>query len=203
METIRYRVHREITDMEADSAVTKDEQVRRLVERATGGDVDAFGELYGIYLDPIYRYIYYQIGDKTTAEDLAEEIFLKAWRGIGKFKWKGQPFSSWLYRIAHNHIVDYFRTNRQTQLLDGEIPANDGDPVEEAEGKMIRQELLDAIAFLPRQQQQIIILKFIEGLENVEIAKIIGKSQGAIRVMQMRALTTLRQRLNGEVQYEG
>ena len=173
-------------------------EVRRLVERAVDGDFEAFGEIYSIYLDRIYRYVVYQVDDKMIAEDLTEETFIKAWEAIGKYKWKGQPFSAWLYRIAHNQVIDYFRTTRRDLTLKEELPAEAAEPEQEAEEKLRQQELIKAISYLPAQQKQVIILKFIEGLENPEIAQIMRKSQGAIRVMQMRALAALRQKLSGE-----
>lgn len=173
-------------------------EVRRLVERAVDGDFEAFGEIYSIYLDRIYRYVVYQVDDKMIAEDLTEETFIKAWGAIGKYKWKGQPFSAWLYRIAHNQVIDYFRTTRRDLTLKEELPAEAAEPEQEAEEKLRQRELIKAISYLPAQQKQVIILKFIEGLENPEIAQIMRKSQGAIRVMQMRALAALRQKLSGE-----
>lgn len=173
-------------------------EVRSLVERAVDGDFEAFGEIYSIYLDRIYRYVVYQVDDKMIAEDLTEETFIKAWGAIGKYKWKGQPFSAWLYRIAHNQVIDYFRTTRRDLTLKEELPAEAAEPEQEAEEKLRQRELIKAISYLPAQQKQVIILKFIEGLENPEIAQIMQKSQGAIRVMQMRALAALRQKLSGE-----
>ncbi|MEE8372373.1 MAG: sigma-70 family RNA polymerase sigma factor, partial [Dehalococcoidia bacterium] len=135
----------------------------------------------------------------AAAEDLTEEVFLKAWGAIGRYKWKGQPFTSWLYRIAHNHLVDYYRTKRQHEdlQLQENILADDASIEEEVEGNATRQQILKAISSLPEQQQQVVIMKFIDDLDNREIEQIIGKSQGAIRVLQTRALATLRQRLNG------
>ena len=159
----------------------------------------AFGDLYSIFLDRIYRYVFYQVSNRATAEDLTEEIFLKAWEGIGKFKWKGPPFQAWLYRIARNHIIDYFRTNRQQQSLDEELAGDDNNPEQEAGDKQTQRMLSKAIFSLPEQQRQIILLKFIEGLENCEIAQILKKSQGAIRITQMRALDALREKLNEEM----
>lgn len=203
MEAVRYNIGK-IAKNEAPLAGRGCEEiVGELVERSVAGDIEAFGELYGIYLDRIYRYILYQVNDRVVAEDLTEEVFLKAWKGINRFTCKGPPFSSWLYRIAHNHIIDYFRTNRQLSLIDSAVQANSENPEEVVEEQLIKSKLLAAIHELPCQQQQIIILKFIEELDNKEIEDIIGKSQGAIRVMQMRALIALRQKLNGEVQYEG
>jgi RNA polymerase sigma-70 factor (ECF subfamily) len=200
MGSLRYIVCQEIEN----PTVTKDRtvgdaDVRSLVERAAAGDIESFGELYGIYLDRIYRYVFYQVRNKATAEDLTEEVFLKAWEGIGKFKWKGPPFQAWLYRIARNHIIDYFRTKRQQVPLDEELTADDKEPEQEAGDKQTQRMLSRAIFSLPQQQRQIILLKFIEGLENCEIAQILRKSQGAIRITQMRALEALRQKLNKEM----
>ncbi|MEE8373703.1 MAG: sigma-70 family RNA polymerase sigma factor [Dehalococcoidia bacterium] len=200
MDSIRYNVGKEETDGAIGRPETfEDAQIRGLVESSVKGDIEAYGELYGIYLDRIYRYIYYQIGNKAAAEDLTEEVFLKAWGAIGRYKWKGQPFTSWLYRIAHNHLVDYYRTRRQHEdlQLQENILADDTSIEEEVEGKATRQQILEAISSLPELQQQVVIMKFIDDLDNREIEQIIGKSQGAIRVLQTRALATLRQRLNG------
>lgn len=203
MEFIRYRVGRENRTQEIDKPEKyEDIQIRGLVESAVEGNIEAFGEIYGVFLDRIYRYIFYQVNDRAAAEDLTEEVFLKAWGGIQRYTWKGQPFSAWLFRIAHNHVIDYYRTSRKFEALEEELPADNGDPEEETEGKQMRQEVLEAIATLPQEQQQVVIMKFIEELDNREIEQITGKSQGAIRVMQMRALATLRRKLNGEMRNE-
>ncbi len=201
MKSLRYIGSKENATRETTETKTyEDIEIKRLVKQTIDGDVEAFGELYSIYLDRIYRYVFYQVHNKVTAEDLTEEIFIKAWRGIGKYRWKGQPFSAWLYRIAHNHVIDYFRTSRQHQPLDREIPADGDQPQQELETKQTQQSLLRAISSLPQQQKQVIILKFIEDLDNRAIEHIMGKSQGAIRVMQMRALAALRQILNEEME---
>ncbi len=200
MGSLRYTVCQEVENQPvARTKAIGEADVRSLVERAAGGDIESFGELYGIYLDRIYRYVFYQVSNRATAEDLTEEIFLKAWEGIGKFKWKGPPFLAWLYRIARNHVIDYFRTNRQQQTLDEELEGDDGRPEQEAGDKQTQRMLSKAIFSLPEQQRQIILLKFIDGLENCEIAKILRKSQGAIRITQMRALDALRRKLKREM----
>ncbi|MEE8470971.1 MAG: sigma-70 family RNA polymerase sigma factor [Dehalococcoidia bacterium] len=200
---IRYKVGEEKIAREiAKPGVFEDIQIRRLVERAVTGDIETFGELYGIYLDRIYRYVFCHVNNRATAEDLTEEVFLKAWEGISKYRWKGQPFAAWLYRIAHNRVIDYYRTNRQHETLDEELKAEGGDPEQEAVGRLTRKELLQAISSLPKQQRQVIILKFIEGQDNREIAQIMRKNEGAVRVMQMRALGALRRVLSGEVENE-
>ncbi len=184
---------------EAVRTVTADQSESvRLIKRAAGGDFEAFGELYSIYLDRIYRYVFYQIMDKMTAEDVTEEVFLKAWKAIGSCRDKEETFSSWLYRIAHNQVIDNLRSQRKHLSIDMESLAEVGGPELEAEEKLERQELLGTISDLPQNQKQVIILKFIEGLDNREIGRIMGKSQGAIRVLQMRALATLRQKLGEE-----
>lgn len=200
MEALRYISGKGNETRETGETAAYDEiDIRRLVNKAINGDVEAFGELYSVYLDRIYRYVFYQVNNKVIAEDLTEEIFIKAWRGIGKYKWTGQRFTAWLYRIAHNHVIDHFRTSRQHQPLKGEIPSDDNQPQQELEIKQMQQSLLRAISSLPQQQKQVIILKFIEGLDNRAIEQTMGKSQGAIRVMQMRALAALRRILNEEM----
>jgi len=193
MGTQRLKVREESKAQETRETVTYSETaIARLIESATGGDFGAYGELYGIYLDRIYRYVFYQVKDKMTAEDLVGEVFVKAWKAIGSYKGKSQAFSAWLYRIAHNHLIDDFRKRRKLTSLEMETPAETGNPEQEAEGKLVQQELSEAINDLPQNQKQVILLKFIEGLDNSEIGKIMGKSQGAIRVLQMRALAALR-----------
>jgi len=174
-------------------------EVVRLIKRAAGGNFEAFGELYNIYLERIYRYVFYQVRDKMTAEDLTEEVFLKAWKSIDTCRGKEQTFSSWLYRIAHNHVIDNLRSQRKYLSTDMEALAEVSSPELGEEGKLERQEMLEVISDLPQNQKQVIILKFIEGLDNREIGQIMGKSQGAIRVLQMRALAALRQRLSVEI----
>jgi RNA polymerase sigma-70 factor (ECF subfamily) len=180
---------------EQPTEITND--VVQLVKKAVDGEVEAFGELYDIYLSRIYRYVFYQVKVKMLAEDLTEDIFLKAWKAIGKYRGDGPSFQTWLYRIANNHIVDYFRANREIAQLDPEISINSysfqdtGDPKDIAETNIMHKKILEQLSYLPFNQRQIIILKFIEGLENREIEQITGKKQGAIRILQMRALNTL------------
>jgi RNA polymerase sigma-70 factor (ECF subfamily) len=175
----------------------KQSEIAKMVEKAADGDIEAFGELYSIYLAPIYRYVSYQVRDKMTAEDIVEEVFVKAWKAIGTCKGKSQTFSAWLYRIAHNHVVNTLRRmNKRVSLESAEVEIETlievTNPEQEVEAKLAKQELLEAMACLSQNQRQVIILKFIEGLNNSEIAQILGKREGAIRVLQMRALSKLR-----------
>jgi len=176
----------------------------RLVERAAGGDSEAFGELYSTYLDRIYRYVFYQVKDKTTAEDITEDVFIKAWKAISTCKGKAQTFSPWLFRIAHNNIIDIYRRKQKELSLETAIEIetvadnDNGDGRLPVEKKQEQQQLMSTIACLPPNQRQVIILKFIEGLDNREIGQVMHKNQGAIRVLQMRALATLRQKVQKE-----
>jgi RNA polymerase sigma-70 factor (ECF subfamily) len=171
-----------------------------LVECAVAGAADAFGELYQLHLDAIFRYVYYRIGDTSDAEDLTEQVFLKAWEALPGYKQRGNPFTSWLYRIAHNIVVDYHRHQKRT------VPMPPPEKIDRASEqptsleRVIRAEeaaaLAEAIAQLSDEQQHVIVLRFIEGRKHAEVARIIGKSEGACRIIQYRALTTLNQLLS-------
>ena len=132
-----------------------------------------------------------------TAEDITEEVFLKALDAISSCKGREATFSSWLYRIAHNKVIDNFRRAKQNVTIDMETATSLSDPRQEIEKDFERQELLKVIADLPQNQKQVIILKFLEGLGNREIGQVMGKSEVAVRLLQMRALTALRERLAG------
>ncbi|MFC2021034.1 RNA polymerase sigma factor [Chloroflexota bacterium] len=173
-------------------------KVEKLVVQAVNGNTDAFGDLYIIFVEKIYRYVYYHINSKTAAEDITGEVFLKAWRAIGSCRGKENAFSPWLYRIAHNQLVDEIRKRQRRPSLELENVETISDPESSAEAYSEQQELLKVIDRLPSNQRRVIILKFIEGMDNREIAKIIGKSEGALRVMQMRALAALRKELGKE-----
>ncbi len=166
-----------------------------LVERAVAGDADAFGALYLSHLDAIYRYIYFRVGDTEGAKDLTEQVFLNAWEALSGYRQRGSQFASWLYRIAHNVVVDQHRRQKpivSTSLLEREVRESEQST---ALDQVIKAEeaaaLASAIAQLPENQQQVIVLRFIEGLRHAEVARIMDKSEGACRVIQHRALTAL------------
>jgi RNA polymerase sigma-70 factor (ECF subfamily) len=171
-----------------------------LVERAVAGDADAFGELYLQHLDTIYRYIYFRIAEPEEAQDLTEQVFLRAWEALPDYEREGR-FTSWLYRIAHNMTVDYYRRRKpivSTSLLESDVWESDA-PV--ALDQVIRAEeataLASAIAQLPEDQQQVIVLRFVEGLRHAEVARIMDKSENACRAIQHRALKSLNRLLTG------
>lgn len=198
MKVVCNKVREEKKSRATATVSTRDpSEVARLVDRAAGGNFEAFGQLYGIYLDRIYRYAFHQVQDRMTAEDITEEVFVKAWKAIKSCKGKGQTFSAWIYRIAHNHIINTLRNTQKFASIDMENIAAISSPKLELEMKLEQQELTEMIADLPQNQRQVVVLKFIEGLDNRETGKIMRKSEGAVRILQMRALTALRQKIGG------
>ena len=163
-------------------------------------NTEAFDAFCSAYLDLVYRYIIYQVRERATAEDLTRKTFLKAWKSRGEDKCDGSQFSAWLYRIAQNHIAEYFRANPQCQTVEMEPPAGDNASEREADRDKIERLFVSAISCLPEQQRQVIILKFIEGLDNPQTGQAMASMQGTIRMLQIQALATLRQKLNAESQ---
>jgi len=168
-----------------------------LVRRAQQRDREAFAQLYEKYFDKIYRYVVLRIGNKTEAEDLAQQVFLNALRSISSFKWKGIPFSAWLFRISHNLVVDHLRkkTKHSTDSLDKSEVASNSNPQLEVERKLDIERLLLAARRLTGAQREVISLRFTSDLPIIEVAKIMGKSQGAIKALQHSAIVALRKTL--------
>jgi RNA polymerase sigma-70 factor (ECF subfamily) len=165
-----------------------------LVKRAIQGDSEAIGEIYRRYAPAIFRYLFYRVGDKETAEDLTSEVFLRALKAFPRYQQRGLPFSAWLYRIAGARVADYFRRRRRrsTVPLRAEISAGAQNPEQELESRLEVEELQFALAQLPQAHQQVIVLRFVERLPHAEVAQIMNRSKGAIRVLQYRALAKLR-----------
>ena len=167
-----------------------------LVQRAKQRDQKAFAQLYEAYFDRIYRYVALRIGDKTEAEDMTQQVFLNALQSISSFKWKGIPFSAWLYRIAHNQVVDYFRKQKKRPgaLLDESLVSSDSDsnPQLTAEHNLDIEQLLSATQQLTDAQREVISLRFTGELSTAEVAEIMGKSQGAVKALQHSAIVALR-----------
>jgi RNA polymerase sigma-70 factor (ECF subfamily) len=172
----------------------QDEQ--SLVRRAQGQDREAFAELYEAYFDKIYRYIALKIGDKVEAEDMTQQVFLKALKSLPGYKWKDVPFSAWLYRIAHNQTVDHFRkaSRQQSCELTEEITPSDPseNPERETEIKMDIEHLVAATKHLTKAQRDVISLRFTSDLPIAEVARIMGKSEGAIKALQHSAVASLK-----------
>jgi RNA polymerase sigma-70 factor, ECF subfamily len=169
-----------------------DEQ--QLVHLAQQGDQDAFACLYDSYIERIYRYVYFRVGEDEIAEDITSQVFLKSWEKLALFQIGPTPFIAWLYRIAHNTIIDYYRTRKTSISLDdaAQVDINHVDGTDERLDQQFEsKQLHEALKQLTNEQQQVLTLKFIDGFSTRQIAKKLGKQQGAIRALQMRALQTL------------
>ncbi len=171
----------------------------QLVIKAKGGDAQAFAQIYDALVKPVYRYIYYRV-EEAIAEDLTEETFLKTWQNLKKYKKGKYPFSAWVFRIAHNLVVDYYRKNKTTDIIDENLadPHEDSNPAQQADIKLTQIRLRKVIRCLPENYQQVIIFKYINDFDNKEIASAIGKSEGAVRTIEFRALERLRSLLTEE-----
>jgi len=166
----------------------------RLIRRAKEGDPAAFAEIYDRYQPAIYRYVFYRVADTATAEDLTSEVFLRLVEGIGRFTYRGRPLLAWLYTIARNLVTDHYRHGRGPAPLplDEGLPATADDPEEAVVHRMTQQRLAAAIAHLTEDQRQVLLLRFVEGLDNETVAQVMGKSVGAVKALQHRALAALR-----------
>ncbi|BAJ29177.1 putative RNA polymerase ECF subfamily sigma factor [Kitasatospora setae KM-6054] len=174
---------------------TEHNPVVELVERAQNGESEAFGRLYDHYADTVYRYIYYRVGSRATAEDLTSETFLRALRRIGTFTWQGRDFGAWLVTIARNLVADHFKSSRfRLEVTTGEmLDSNECErsPEESVLESLSNAALLDAVRRLNPQQQECVTLRFLQGLSVAETARIMGKNEGAIKTLQYRAVRTL------------
>jgi RNA polymerase sigma-70 factor (ECF subfamily) len=169
-----------------------------LIRRAQQRDPVALTQLYEENFDRIYRYIVLKIGDRTEAEDMTQQVFLNALKSISSFKWKGMPFSAWLFRIAHNQIVDYLRkrSRQATVSLDESLAAGDSDPGQITERKAEIEQLVLATKGLTRAQQEVISLRFAGELSVAEVARVMGRSEGAVKALQHSAIVALRKVLS-------
>jgi len=177
---------------------TSDETI--LVQQAIGRDAVAFGRLYDIHVDRVYRHVYYRVGNQADAEDLTQQVFLKAWQAIGRYRRRASPFIAWLLTISHNLVVDFYRTRQDRAYL--EIEALPGDaasnPERAAEASLDQARLRRAILQLRDDEQRVVIMRFMEGFEYAEIASALNKKEGSMRVILHRALLKLRAILENE-----
>jgi RNA polymerase sigma-70 factor (ECF subfamily) len=157
---------------------------------------------YEKYIAPIFRFIYFRVKNHQEAEDLTQTVFLKAWKSIGKYKKQNNPFSSWLYAIARNTVIDYWKKRKEANLDDKifDILPDNSNVFQGIENESDFQQIMESIVVLTEDQQEIIILKFIEDLSNKEISEILGKNEDAVRQLQSRALKSLKNIL--EEKYE-
>jgi RNA polymerase sigma-70 factor (ECF subfamily) len=174
-------------------------QAWALIVRAQSGDAAAFGDLFKRYQDTVYRFVYGRLGGKRhLAEDLTQDVFLRAWRRIGSFTWQGRDPGAWFVTIARNAVADHFKSGRyRLEVLTGDMFDTDrtiGEehgPVGLTDAYLRNRDLMAALTRLNPQQQEVIVLRFIHGLTVGETAQAIGKNVGAVKAMQMRAVRAL------------
>ena len=187
-----------MSEAQVQKKESETKHVRGLVDRAQKGDRGALEELYLIHFDRIYSYLHVSVGNRHDAEDLTTQTFLKMLESIGKFRWQSAPFSAWLFRIAHNLAMDHFRANKRWQPEE-EPPEPDPDESTSAEANALhsigRKSMMELIEDLSPEQQQVLTLKFVFNFANAEAATILGKTEGAIKSLQHRALVSLQKQL--------
>jgi RNA polymerase sigma-70 factor (ECF subfamily) len=190
----------------ADTADTADKhrgaasaEVAELVARAQAGDAEAFGALYDRYVDLVYRYVFYRVASRQLTEDLVSETFLRALRRIGSFTWQGRDFAAWLVTIARNLIADHYKSGRfRLEVTTDDIvgaasgrPAHAAGPEMQVLESMTNETLLRAVKQLNPEQQECIVLRFLQGFSVSETAQTMGKNEGAIKALQYRAVRAL------------
>ncbi|HEY9077369.1 MAG TPA: sigma-70 family RNA polymerase sigma factor [Anaerolineaceae bacterium] len=173
-----------------------------VIAKAVSGDYLAFSQLYERYVNRIYNYIYYRTGSQNDAEDLTSRVFHRALSHISSYKNMGLPFSAWLYRIAHNLVANWHRDNTRRREVPLEtqynLPQRTAPPESQVVDSQEMERLLRVIRKLPPERQQLLILKFVEGLSNADIAIITGRSEGAIKSLYHRTLLSLRDYIEKE-----
>ena len=165
-------------------------------------DPEAFGVLYERYVAQIYRYLYYRTGNHQDAEDLTARTFYRALQALPRYQDRGYPFAAWLYRIAHNVVANWLRdrSRRPVVALEavGGAASREREPHEALEAWEEQELLLQAVRRLPPERQELLILKFVEGMSNAEIGAVMGRSEGAIKSLYHRTLVALREALAEE-----
>ncbi|UYM06944.1 sigma-70 family RNA polymerase sigma factor [Solicola gregarius] len=174
-----------------------------LVDLAKGGDSEAFGELYDHYADQVFRYVYYRVGDRALAEDLTGDVFVRALRALPRFTWQGTDFGAWLTTIARNLITDHYKSSRtKREIIADQVPETDDvrdGPEQEALANDAHDALMRALHELPSDQQECLISRFILEQSIAETAALMGRSPGAIKQLQLRAIRALARTIPGEL----
>ncbi len=173
--------------------------VWRLVQRAQAGDTEAFGLIYDRYMDTVFRFIYFRVSTRQLAEDLTSETFLRALRRICSFTWQGRDLGAWLVTIARNLVADHFKSGRYrlevstAEVLDADRPDRgpEGSPEAAVLDMMTNRTLLEAVKRLNPEQQECIVLRFLQGFSVAETARTMSKNEGAIKALQYRAVRSL------------
>jgi RNA polymerase sigma-70 factor, ECF subfamily len=183
-----------------DVYLSRNDDEASLIQRARALDDKAVAELYERHVQAIYRYVIIRVNDHQVAEDITADVFLRVVEGLGKYEYRGAPFSAWLYRIARDRVVDYYR--QQGRWQDGEIPddlaCSQPEPGDHVVQELEQQQLRECLEKLTEDQRMVVLLRFIESQSAGEIALRLGKTAGAVRALQHRALTALSHLFEGE-----
>ena len=174
-----------------------DNELKNSLQKAQNGDSEAFGFIYDHFADKIYRFVYFRVGHKEVAEDILSDAFVKAWQKINQIN-TPQALSGWLYQIAKNNIIDYYRLKKEfVPLEEVENLLEDAiNPVDTVNLGIQQQNILNVMNQLSGEQHDVIKYKFFEDLTNEEIAYVMGKTEGAVRVLQHRAIMRIKELLN-------
>ena len=186
---------------DADQAISSEEdeadrtRLIALVELARNGDKDAFGLLYDHYQPSVYRFLYYRTRSATLAEDLTADTFFRALRSMNNFRWQGRDFGAWLMTIARNLTTDHFKAGRTRLEMTTEDMGRHDDVTEGPESTVLasltNEVLLEALTKLPTEQRECLIMRFLQGLSIAETAASLGRSDGAIKQLQLRGVRNL------------
>ena len=176
------------------------EREQELIARAQAGDIECFAQLYDHYIPKIYRFVFVKTSHKQEAEDLTHEVFLSAWQNLGRYEHKGFPFSSWLYQVARNKIIDYYRVRKSHASVeeadaDAEWAKVENTLAQDLDNSLRVEHIKKLFRILSPDQQDVILMRFVEDLSYGEIAHAMGKSEGAVRLIQHRAIQELRKQL--------
>lgn len=180
----------------------QDFDIDALVLAAQEGDKEAFGQLYDHFFDKIFRYVYFRV-HSVEVEDLVETVFIKCWTHLDQYEKRDVSFSAWLFRIAHNAVIDHRRSHRAILPIHPSLEdkSDKHAPKERTQKVLMADRLRKEVQNLKEPYRQVITLKFLSGLSNSEIAEILGQREGNVRVLQYRALKELKQRL-GDLGFE-
>lgn len=174
------------------------EDERKLILEAKGGEAEAFGRLYDYYLPAIYRFILLKVGQREEAEDLTHQVFLKAWQNVSGFSEKGLPFSSWLYRIARNLVIDRYRKAKPVVSIDEEFVSEKlifRPNVSSIDDKRDVARIMVSIQQLKDIERDVVIMRFVEDMSIKEVSETINKSEGAVKLIQHRAIRKIKESL--------
>lgn len=179
-----------------DMPAWQDSEEGELIEIAKGGEADAFGELYRRYAKIVFRFIYANLNDRFDAEDLTEEVFLRAWRSLSNYRQKGVPFLAYLFKIARNVLIDFYRragrSGGHMSIEEKQITDFNPDPSETAILNIEHQEVRQTLTQLREDYRTVLVLRFLSGLSPEETGQVMGRTPGAVRILQHRALSALR-----------